>query len=167
MPGGDCNELNPRRIPLSAEARALWCEFYDECERGQQPGAALAGVKPWASKAAEQAARIAGIRTVIEDRHAAEVSGEAMFGGISAADFYLAEHVRLMGQSQERQNAVRLDTLLAFMRERGPSVTHAYVLQSSPRPLRLLKAEGLAPLLDELAQRGYIWRRGDRWEVRP
>lgn len=164
---GDGCELDPRRLPLSAEARALWCEFYDECERQQQPGAELAGVKPWASKAAEQAARIAGIRSVIDDCHPTHVSGDAMQGGIEAAAFYLAEHVRLMGQSQDRQHLTRLELLLAFLRERGPSVGHADVLQRSTRPLRALKAEGLLPLLDELAQRGYIRRRGDRWEVRP
>lgn len=167
MQDGDQSELEPRAIPLSAAARALWVEFYDECERRQQAGADLAGARAWASKAAEQAGRIACIRAVVANRHAAEISDDDMMGGIEAAAFYLGEHVRLMGQSQEHQQAVRLETLLAFMRERRPFVEHADILQRTPRALRQLKAEGLAPLLDELAQRGYVRRRGDRWEIRP
>lgn len=167
VPDSDGYELNPRHIVMSAEARALWCEFYDECERQQNAGAELSGVRAWASKAAEQSARIAGIRSVIADSDAAEISADAMSGGIEVAAFYLDEHVRLMGQTRERQQAMRLEALLAFMRERGPSIKHAEVLQQATRPLRRLKAEGLTPLLDELAQRGYIRRNGDRWEVRP
>ncbi|MBI5722061.1 MAG: DUF3987 domain-containing protein [Burkholderiales bacterium] len=167
MPDGDGCELNPRQIPLSAAARALWCEFYDECERRQERGADLAGVRAWASKAAEQAARIAGIRSVIEDRHATDVSGDAMLGAIEVAAFYLGEHVRLMGQSQESQHANRLHGLLVWMRDRGPLVPHADVLQRSPRPVRDLKAEGVGRLLDDLSDLGQVRRRGEFWEVRP
>ena len=164
---GDGCELEPRRVPMSAEARALWIEFYDECERQQAPGGSLAGVRPWASKAAEQAARIAGVLTMVHDRYAAQISGETMVGAIGVANFYLGEHVRLMGQSVARLQDERLRGVLAFLRERGPLVKHADVLQRIPRPLRNLRADGLAPLLDELARRGYIRRAGDAWEVRP
>lgn len=164
---GDGCELQPRRLPMSDEARALWIEFYDECERQQAPGASLAGVKPWASKAAEHAARVAGVVTVAEDRHAAAIGGETMAGAIAVAIFYLGEHVRLMGQSVARLRDERLRGVLAFLKERGPRVRHADVLQRVPRPLRSLKAEGLAALLDELERRGYVRRCGDLWELRP
>ena len=40
------------------------------------------------------------------------------------------------------------------------------VLQKSPYALRKLKAEGLAPLIEELVTRGYIRDAGKSWEVR-
>lgn len=165
--GGDCCELDNRRLPLSAAARALWCEFYDAVERQQAEGAPLARARAWAAKAAEHAARIAGVVTIIGDRRAHEIDEVTMAGGIEAADFYLGEHVRLMGQSQERQHANRLHVLLEWMRDRGSLVLHADVLQRSPRPVRELKAEGISRLLDELASLGQVRRTGDRWELRP
>lgn len=165
--GGDGLELSPRHLPMSAVARALWIEFYNESERQQAKGGELEHVRAWASKAAEHAARIAGIVTVIHDPGAPEVSGATMAGAIEVAAFYLAEHVRLMGESQEQQHAARLHALLQFLRERGGRVRHADVLQATPRPVRDLKAEGIALLLTELTQRGYVRRAGDAWEVRP
>jgi hypothetical protein len=167
QPGGDGFELAPRRLEMDPEARALWVEFYDECEREQLPGGELAGVRAWASKAAEQAARIAGVQTLTLDPDARTITGETMSGAVELATFYLGEHVRLMGQSVAHQQAQRLQDLLAFMRERKPMVEHAEVLQRVVRPLRDLKAEGLNPLLEELERRGYIRRCGKVWEVRP
>ena len=86
-----------------------------------------------------------------------------MAGAIAVAIFYLGEHVRLMGQSVARLRDERLRGVLAFLKERGPRVRHADVLQRVPRPLRSLKAEGLAALLDELERRGYVRRCGDLW----
>jgi hypothetical protein len=95
------------------------------------------------------------------------INGDTMFGAIEVAGFYLGEHLRLMGQSVERLHHERLRTLLDFMQGRRPRVAHADVLQYVPRSLRKLKADGINPLLDELARRGYIRRDGDAWEVRP
>lgn len=165
-PDGDHHELLPRLLPLSVGARAIWIEFYDEAERQQADGGELAGVRAWASKAAEHAARIAGVITVIADRDAAEVLADTMLGAIEVTGFYMGEHVRLMGQSVQRQELQRLHALVAWLRERGPLVPHADVLQRSPRAVRDLKADGINMLLAELEQRHYIRRAGDKWEVR-
>lgn len=165
-PDGDGLELVPRRLPLSAGARALWIEFYDEAERQQADDGELAGVRAWASKAAEHAARIAGVVAITADINAAEVPAHAMEGALSVASFYLSEHVRLMGQSQQRLSAGRLHTLVAWLHDRGARVRHADVLQRTPRALRDLKADGINALLSELERRAYIRRAGDDWEVR-
>ncbi|MCI1191605.1 DUF3987 domain-containing protein [Calidifontimicrobium sp. SYSU G02091] len=167
-PQGDGFELAPRHLPMTPRARALWIEFYNECERQQADGGTLAGVRPFASKVAEHAARIAGIIAIINDPDASaiEIEIDTMAGAIEVADFYLGEHVRLMGQSVERQRIERLRALVAWMRERGPFVPHRDVLQASPRQVRLLKAEGIGNLMDELQRRDYVRRDGDRWEAR-
>jgi len=163
---GDGFELTPRSMRLDDGARALLIEFHDEVERQQADGAPLSGVRAWASKAAEHAARIAGVISIVADPHAAEVRADAMAGAVEIADFYLSEHVRLMGQSVQAQHLQRLHDLLTWLQDKGPRVKRAYVLQGSPRALRDLKAEGLAPLLAELEARGYLRSVGDSWMVR-
>ena len=55
--------------------------------------------------------------------------------------------------------------LLAWLHEKG-RVGHKELLQSVTNPVRILKADGINPLLDELVQRGYIRRNRDFWEAR-
>jgi hypothetical protein len=156
-------------VRLSDEARALWVEFYDaiEIEQGSDRALCDGRVKPWASKAAEHALRLAAVIELAANPDATLVSAETMEGAIEVASYYLGEFLRLLGLSAETAHCKRLALLLEFLRERGPTVRHADVLQRTPRgELRGLKAEGLGPLLDELARLGYIRRRGDAWEVR-
>ncbi|MDE2397507.1 MAG: DUF3987 domain-containing protein, partial [Burkholderiales bacterium] len=166
-PDGDGHELQLRALPMSDGARALWIEFYNEIERQQATGEPLAGVRAWASKAGEHAARIAGIVEMTGNPGAGCISVEALEGALAVTGFYLSEHVRLMGQSQESAHLKNLYALLEWMRGRGRKVPHADVLQFVARPIRALKARGINALLDELAVHHYIRRSGDSWEVRP
>lgn len=168
-PEGDGVELARRIVRLSPEARALWIEFYNLAETEQRQGGGLCDtrVKPWASKAAEHALRLAAVIEVASSPEAVAITGTTMEGAIEVAGHYLGEFVRLLGASEATLHGKRLAQLAKFMRDRGPSVSHANVLQSVPRELRSLKAEGLNQLLDELARLGHIRRRGEGWEVRP
>lgn len=166
-PGGDGLELMPRPLPLSAAATALWIAFYDEIELQQAAGNALSLARAFASKAAEQAARIAAICTMVENPDAAEISEEAMAGAIMVAGFYLAEHLRLTGSSVENQHVGQLRSLLAWLQQQGSHVTWDRVLQYTPSALRQLKAQGLRPLVDELTARGYVRSAGPgEFEIR-
>lgn len=165
-PDGDGNELDPRSLPMAPGAAALWVEFYNEAERQQAQGGALFAARPWASKAAEHAARLAGIVSLVSHPLGSEVSEEAMQAGIELANFYLGEHVRLSGLSAELAQARRLHRLLNWLCEQGPWVAQRDLLQRSPRELRELKAQGLGELMAELHQRGLVRRVGDGWEVR-
>lgn len=163
---GTENQLMPSPLLMHAEARDLWIEFYNEAERQQATGGMLEGVRPWASKAAEQAARIAAIVAVVEGH--SEVTRDDMACAAKVVNFYLGEHVRLMGASVEDRHLRRLTLLLEWMRQLGRPAKHkADILQRAPYSIRNLKAEGMNTLLDELARRGYIRRKGDEWEVRP
>jgi len=163
---GDGYELQPRCLGMSVPASEVWTEFYNQLETDQAKGAELEGAREFASKGAEHAARIAGIITIIENPDAAEVPVEAMIGAIQVAGFYISEHVRLTGVGLEDRRIALLRMLAAWIAEQGHT-TQKHLLQSAPRPLRSVKAEGLKPLLDELVQRGYIRRNGEAWEPRP
>lgn len=166
MPEGDGYELLPRDLQLSEDAKDLWIAFYDEIERHQASGEQLAGARPFASKAAEHAARIAGIITLCENPNAASISAVAMDGAIQVTDFYLTEHIRLIGAGHVDRHHDNLRTLQAWLQAQGPLVSKKDVLQKSPRKLRSLKATGLASLMTELASRGYVRELQTQWSVR-
>lgn len=166
---GDGNELQPRDLPLDDAATDLWVYFYDEIEREQAADGELEGAKPFASKAAEHAARLAAIITLVQHPEAQEVGSEAMYGGITLARFYLSEHVRLTHAGRRERVEKPLWDLLLWLQERSKKtrrVSHDDVLQKTPMSIRGLKAEGIKPLLEQLQGRGYIRRSGEGWEVR-
>ena len=163
---GDGFELRPTDLHMTPSARAAWIKFFDQVEQAQRPGGELVDARPFASKAAEHAARIAGVIAVVEGR--SNIGDVEMMGGIEAAGFYLREHLRLTGAGRCDQRNAQLRMLFDWMAEVGPFVITANVLQRSPRQIRKLKAEGIKDLLRELAERGYIREAGTpgAWEVR-
>lgn len=163
---GDGYELRPADMHMTPSARAMWVEFFNQVELAQGPSGELADARPFASKAAEHAARIAGVVAVVEGR--SNIDEAQMMGGIEAAGFYLAEHLRLTGASRTDQRSGQLRALFSWMCEAGPFVLTANVLQRSPRVIRKLKADRIKDLLNELARRGYIRQAGTlgAWEVR-
>ena len=163
---GDGYELKPRDLHLADEARALWIAFYNEIERQQGNGCELEGARPFASKAAEHAARIAGIVTLVQDPMAERIPGAVMDAAIELTAFYLTEHLRLTGAGRQERVDARLRGLLQWFQAGGVVVPKNDVLQKSPYALRKLKAEGLAALTKELVNRGYIRDAGKVWEVR-
>lgn len=162
---GDGYELKPKDLYLDDDAKALWVAFFNEIERQQGNGRELDGARPFASKAAEHAARIAGIITLVQDPHATQIEGLAMDAAIELTGFYLTEHLRLTGAGRQERIDGRLRTLLAWLQSAGTLVSKKDVLQKSPRPLGR-NAAGLNPLLHDLVRRGYIREAGKSWEVR-
>lgn len=163
---GDGFELRPTEMHMTPGATAMWIEFYNQVEKAQCPGGALAEARPYASKAAEHAARIAGVIAVVEGR--SNIGDRAMMGGIELSDFYMSEHLRLTGGARTDGRNALLRTLFDWMCDVGPVVLASNVLQRSPRRVRVLKASGIQELLGELVERGYIRGAGTTgaWEVR-
>ena len=150
---------------MAPEARAMWIAFYNQIEREQSNTGELAAARPFASKAAEQAARIAGVISMMEGRY--QIGMKEMEGGIEVAAFYMAEHLRLTGAGRIELRTKQLAILMDWLSDKGPIVEKAYILQYVKRPIRGLKASGIEGLLSELAERAYIRKAGlSAWEVR-
>ncbi|NJO56604.1 MAG: DUF3987 domain-containing protein [Rhodospirillales bacterium] len=130
--------LNPRLLALSSQATALLVGFADAVEAEQAPGRSLAHVTGYASKAVEQAARIAGVLTAWADLNAAEVSGPAMHNGITLAQFYLSEAVRLADAATVSAEVAKAEALRHWLLEawEHPEVMVRDVLQLGPNALR-------------------------------
>lgn len=161
----DSRELTPRALPLAPEARALLVVFADGIERDQARGGPLAHVTGYASKAAEQAARIAGVLTVWGDLDAPAVTAETMRNGITLAGFYLSEAVRLSDAATISTETMRAETLRRWLLEgwpeqaaridRDPStLTPKDVVQFGPNALR--ETALVRKLMKVLADAGWL-----------
>jgi len=134
----DTGGLDPRTLTLSGRARTLLAAMADAIERAQAPGGDLAHITGAASKAAEQAARIAGVLTLWRDLDAPEVDARDMADGITLAQFYLAEASRLASAATVSAEIDRADTLRLWLLESWAEaeVLARDVVQYGPNALR-------------------------------
>ena len=145
----------------------MWIAFHDVVEIQQGRGKELEAARPWASKAAEHAARLAGVLTIMENPHATQINDTAMENGIVLAGFYLSEHLRLTGTGRAERATNHLRVLWDWLQSLGtPFVEKKTVTQKCPYKVRSLKAAGINPLLTELERRGYIQAVGKHWRIR-
>ncbi|TNC43162.1 DUF3987 domain-containing protein [Rubellimicrobium rubrum] len=141
MADPETRELALRALPLSPEACALLVRFSDHVEARQAVGGDLAHVTGYASKAAEQAARIAGALTLWADLEAAEVRPDTMADAKRLAQFYLSEAARLADAATLSTETARAEALRRWLVETWPhaDVTTREVVQSGPNALRETK----------------------------
>jgi hypothetical protein len=129
--------LNPPCIALSPEARQLLARAYDELERAQGAGEDLEQVREWASKAAEQACRIAGVITLVNDPEAIRVEAETMGNALRLTEFYLSEYQRMVGHAGIPEETRRAQVLLEWLKRKGVRVfTARQVMQLGPNSIR-------------------------------
>jgi hypothetical protein len=104
----------------------------------QGPGGNLAHISGTASKAAEQAARIAGVLTLWRDLYALQVQPGDMANAIDLAGFYLSEASRLASAALVSTEIDQADTLRKWLLEgwAEAEVTVREVVQFGPNALR-------------------------------
>jgi len=135
----ETRELTPRLLPLASGARRLLVQFSDAVEAAQAPRCEYAHITGYASKSAEQAARIAGVLTLWHNLDAAEVGDEGMARGIALAKFYLSKAARLADAAQASAEIERAERLRVWLLNswEHPEILPADVLQRAPiRSLR-------------------------------
>ncbi len=166
MPTGDSpQELVPRRLPLSPGARErLWC-FYEAVEAAQAPSGEFEHVRAYASKSAEQAARIAGVLTLWPDLDATEVAAEAMGWGVALARYYLTEAKRLAEAGSVSAATERAEALRKWLLESWPhpDVTPRDIVRFGPNRLR--EGQATRETLAVLEQNGWVVQLPEGTEV--
>ncbi|SFU00027.1 YfjI family protein [Sedimentitalea nanhaiensis] len=134
----ETRELQPRILGLTPDARALLASFADAIEAAQAPGGNLAHITGTASKAAEQAARIAGVLTLWADLDAQAVKADVMVDAITLAQFYLTEASRLASAATVSVEIDKAEALRKWLLEiwPHPDVMARDVVRRGPNPLR-------------------------------
>lgn len=160
-------ELHPRVIPLAPAARTMLAAFADHVEAAQRPGGEFANVTGFASKAAEQAARIAGVLTAWADLGAPEVSARTMADAITLAQFYLTEARRLSDTAVISEKVKRAETLRKWLLDvwQFDDLTPSEIMQRAP--IRALRESPAAKeAIAMLEKHGWLVRLPDGSEVR-
>lgn len=119
LKNGKYNELNPRVLTLSLEAKKHWELFYNCVEHHLGPNGIYSEVRPFGAKAAEHAARISGMLTLLCDSEAEEVQEQEMVHAVNLVNYYLSEAVRLTGMANENEELVKAERLLEWFVKRG------------------------------------------------
>ena len=127
------NELAPRTLELSPQARELWVEFHDAVEMSMRPDGPLAALRDVAGKAAEHAGRIAGVLQIVDDEGASVIETDAMARACELADWDLREAARLANEMAIPPAVRDAQTLLAWLRARGLETVTATFFKSRVR----------------------------------
>lgn len=149
-------ELKPRLLKLSIEAKKMLSAYSDEVELKQAPNQPYRNITGFASKSAEQAARIAGVMTLWEDLHAQEVTAETMQNAITLARYYLVEANRQTSGAIVDAEIDRAEKLRVWLMDtwREPEITNRDVVQHGPYCVRDSKAAKKA--LQILTDHGWL-----------
>lgn len=148
---GTRNELAPPHLCLAANAKALWVKFHDFLESHLGDGGNYAPIRAFASKAAEHAARLAGVLTLVDNIHAREIPLDKMAAGIELAKHYLSEALRLNLAAVADPDLELAERLLRWLQEQGRShVWLAHIYQCGPSAIRDAKtAKRIVRILEE------------------
>ena len=171
---GARNELDPPLLPLSGEARAVLQDFALAVEAAQAKGGDLEAVRPFSSKAAEHAARMAAVLTLFADPDARAVTGETMADAVALATFYVNEAARLADAATVSQETAEAERLRRWLLDSWgePFISASDAAQRGPfketdrtrKALKTLERHGWVILLEEGAEI-LCKRRREAWRV--
>jgi putative DNA primase/helicase len=172
---GSRNELAPRRLSISPSAKRVWIAFHDHIEALCRDGGELFAIRGLAAKAAEHAARRAGVLALVRNIQASAITGEDVEAGIEMTQFYLGEALRLFGAAVEAPDITLAEKALAWGISVGGQFPMSDLYQFGPYPisdkataeriLNLLREHGLARRLPKDTVLSGKPRR-NAWEVR-
>lgn len=162
------NELTPRALDMTDEAKAAWIAFHDRIEAAMAPDGPLEGLRDVASKAAENAARIAGVLTIVEDADDSTIDAEDMAAACELMTWHITEALRLSGSIRQPPALRSAIKLLEWLRSRrAAEISLREIMRTGPNAVRA-KAEAEAAL-SKLEEHGWIVRQGDgrgaRWTI--
>lgn len=151
---GERQELQPRALRLTADAKAAWVQLHDAVEAGMKSGGLFATVKPWASKTPEQALRIAGVLALLDSSTAQEIDAATIGRASELALWHLNEAVRLAGTAELSSEVRDAEALLGWCHETGR--TRLYSREALRLgPSRIREREAFTRAMGELERAGW------------
>lgn len=146
-------------LTLTREARELWVKFNDDVEAELRPGGEMSEARDVASKAADNAARLAALFHLYAHGPAGQIGVEAIQAAAHIVGWHLYQARAFLGEvaaPRELSNARRLDGwLLDYCRRAGLREVERRTIQNrGPNALRGKGALGAA--LTELSEAGRV-----------
>jgi hypothetical protein len=153
------NELELPVLNMTVEATAILLSYANVLERKQAPGEELSEATAFASKSAEQAARIAGVLAVFADE--TSINAQTMTNAITLAAWYLAEAVRLRDGATISAEIRKAEKLRVWLLEKWPEdyIAPSPIVQAGAANIKTAKeARGL---ITQLVSNGWLIRMED------
>lgn len=147
--------LTPRTVPLSPAAAQIWEAFHNQIEQELAPAGALSEMRDLGAKAADNAARLAGVFHAFSDADGDSISEAHLQSAVRIVAWHLSEAQRFLEEvscSPEQSQSRALDQwLLRYCaRENTTDVPLSLLMQRGPHGLR--KREKLLSALLPLEQ---------------
>ena len=154
--GKNNQELEPMALSLSDGAIEILIAASNQFEDLMKTGNDLAELRDRTSKAIENACRIAGVMTVVEEGLAARVIDTSRLSrALIIVQWYLAEALRIRGSAIVPQAVSDAESLSIWLDERGFRMFRSkQVLNKGPSHLR--NKTRLQAAIKELVDNGYI-----------
>jgi putative DNA primase/helicase len=152
----NAQELDPFELPLDDEAKQMAIDAMNQFETLMQSGNDLSELRDRASKALENACRIAGVLTVVElGLSARAIDTNRLDRALVIVQWYLAEALRIKGEAVIPQSVKDAESLLKWLQERHYKMFRSVqVLTYGPHQLREKKRLDVA--IDELVTNGHL-----------
>jgi len=149
-------ELDPIALKLDADASALAVAAGNEFEGLMAPGRPLSEIADRASKAMDNALRIAAVLAVMDSGMATRtIQRGHLERSLVLMQWYLGEALRIRGAVAIPQEVADAESLLAWLKERGlRNFRSVQVLQRGPAQLR--NKARLMAAIKELETSGYL-----------
>lgn len=128
--------LKPACITLADDAKGVWITFANQIEAHQKEGGDLYPIKGFASKAAEHAARIAGVLALFDSPEATTISLESTNSGIAILNYYIAEALRLFHAASDDQELLLAQKVFDWGMQQGGMVALADLYRLGPNAVR-------------------------------
>ncbi|MBU6995603.1 YfjI family protein [Ferrovum myxofaciens] len=154
--GKSPQELTPTKLPLTADAKKLAVHALNEFETLMASGNDLSELRDRASKALENACRMAGVLAVVEGGLGTNaITADHLSRGLVLVQWYLKEALRIRGAASVPQSVTDAETLLCWLKEHDLKLFRtAPVLTSGPAQLR--NKNRLMRAIAELCENGYL-----------
>jgi hypothetical protein len=162
---GKPNELEPRPLSMSGEARESWIEFANHVEGQIGQNGDLAPVRPLANKLAQHAARLAAVLALVDNLEAPDLSKTYLKRGIVLAEHYAAEALRLAQLGAIDHDLRLAEEVLSWLLNswKDPLISLTDLYQRGPAPVRDAKTARLAVTI--LEEHGWLLRQEGGAEI--
>lgn len=160
VPIDENGALTPPVFTLAADTKNAWVMFHDAIESELRSGGELYDVRDVASKTADNAARIATLFQIFEQRTGGAIGLEAFAGASRIAAWHLHEARRFYGElalPTEQADAARLDSwILDYCQREKTNVIPRREVQRNVTPGHLRRRATLDIALAELVEAGRV-----------
>lgn len=155
------NELKPRNLSLSYDAKLAWVKFHDTVDKELAPGGQFTSIRRFGSKAAEHVLRLAGILAMIDDPDVTIIEERYVHMGITLVNYYLSETARIHGYVSIPHNLVLAQKVLdwCWLKDKE-ELTLRHLYQCGPNEVReVKKAREIMKILED---HGWVQKVDDR-----